>query len=296
MFLLAGGSVFCQRFHPFSFRVPMAVSLLILTDFFQAANRALDYATNLALPLRARLVLLHVRRDSVLDPEMFTGRLSNLSQQAINLALNHVAQDFPVPVVAEIGHGQVSFAVADAVSRHHPALIVLGRPDESSVPDELVQTTSLDILRTSPYPMLVVPHTVVRGTLPRRVLLAVDGEAFSLGDHAGTVRQLFTALGAELTVLYVAPAGPNAEAEAAAALVTVQQTGLTVGLPAAQVRAVASDHPAEGILKTAKAADFDMVMVIARPRSFLGKLFHRSVTAQVLLHSTLPVLVVPATE
>ena len=274
----------------------MAVSLLILTDFFQAANRALDYATNLALPLRARLVLLHVRRDSVLDPEMFTGRLSNLSQQAINLALNHVAQDFPVPVVAEIGHGQVSFAVADAVSRHHPALIVLGRPDESSVPDELVQTTSLDILRTSPYPMLVVPHTVVRGTLPQRVLLAVDGEAFSLGEHAGTVRQLFTALGAELTVLYVAPAGPNAEAEAAAALVTVQQTGLTVGLPAAQVRAVASDHPAEGILKTAKAADFDMVMVIARPRSFLGKLFHRSVTAQVLLHSTLPVLVVPATE
>ena len=163
------------------------------------------------------------------------------------------------------------------------------------MPDELVQTTSLDILRISPYPMLVVPHTVVRGTLPRRVLLAVDGEAFSLGDHAGTVRQLFTALGAELTVLYVAP-GPNAAAKAAAALVTVQQTGLTVGLPAAQVRAVASDHPAEGILKTAKAADFDMVMVIARPRSFLGKLFHRSVTAQVLLHSTLPVLVVPATE
>ena len=78
----------------------MAVSLLILTDFFQAANRALDYATNLALPLRARLVLLHVRRDSVLDPEMFTGLLSNLSQQSINLALNHVVQNLPVPVVA----------------------------------------------------------------------------------------------------------------------------------------------------------------------------------------------------
>ena len=279
---------------PLSIRVLMAVSLLILTDFFQAANHALDYATNLALPLKARLVLLHVRRDSVLDPEMFTGHLSNLSQQAINLALNRVAHDLPVPVVAEIGHGQLSYAVADAISRHHPALIVLGRPDESAIPDELVQTTSLDILRASPYPMLVVPHKVAHAMLPRRVLLAVDGEAFSLGEHASTVRQLLMALGAELTVVYVAPAGPDLEAEAAAALVTVQQTGLTVGLPAGQVRAVASDHPAEGILKTAKAADFDMVMVIARPRSFLGKLFHRSVTAQVLLHSTLPVLVVPA--
>ena len=34
--------------------VPMPPSLLILTDFFQAANRALDYATNLARPLGAR--------------------------------------------------------------------------------------------------------------------------------------------------------------------------------------------------------------------------------------------------
>ncbi|MBC8082591.1 MAG: universal stress protein, partial [Hymenobacter sp.] len=44
----------------------MAPSLLVLTDFFQAANGALDYAANLAPALGARLVLLHVRRDSVL--------------------------------------------------------------------------------------------------------------------------------------------------------------------------------------------------------------------------------------
>jgi nucleotide-binding universal stress UspA family protein len=42
----------------------MVPSLLILTDFFQAANGALNYATNLAVPLGARLVLLHVCRDS----------------------------------------------------------------------------------------------------------------------------------------------------------------------------------------------------------------------------------------
>ena len=54
--------------------------------------------------------------------------------------------------------------------------------------------------------------------------------------------------------------------------------------------------PAEAILQAAQPADFDMVVLVARPHSFLGELFHHSVTAQVLLHSALPVLVLPAEE
>lgn len=272
----------------------MAHSLLILTDFFEAANQALNYATNLAEPLGARLVLLHVRRDSVLDPEMFTGGLSNLSREAIALALNSTTRQLSVPVVVEVGHGRVAFAVADAVTRHHPTLVVLGRPDHSAIPDELVQTTSLDVLRTNPYPMLVVPHQVATTAPPRRVLLAVDGEEFTLGEHASVIGQLFAALGAELTVLHVAP-NEAATVDDAAILDSVTRTGLTTDLPGVvRTRVVTGKSPVEGILATAQAAEFDMVALIGRQRSVLGQLFHRSVTAQVLLHSQLPVLVLPA--
>lgn len=271
----------------------MPVSLLILTDFFQAANRALDYATNLAQPLNARLVLLNVRRNSVLDPERLTDDFSNLSKEAVALALNSVARDLPVPVVAEVGYGRVEVAVADAVARHHPALIVLGRPDHSNLPDELVQTTSLDLLRHAPYPMLMVPHLVASTAPPRRVLLAVDGEPFSLGAHAGTMQQLFTALKAEVTVLHVS-AGHHALAPTA--LESVRQTGLLLDLPPAHThtRTATNASPARGILQIAQPHDFDLLVVIARERSFLGQLFHHSVTAQVLLDSALPVLVLPA--
>ncbi|RYU76042.1 universal stress protein [Hymenobacter persicinus] len=272
----------------------MAPSLLILTDFFQAADRALDYATNLAEPLGARVVLLHVRRDSLLDPDMFTGELSNLNQEAIRLALSRVAGNLAVPVVAEVGHGRVAFAVADAVSRHQPTLVVLGRPDYAGTPEELVQTTSLDILRTAPYPMLVVPHSVASTAPPRRVLLAVDGERFTLGRHAGAIRHLLTALSTELTVLHVAPAaGPDDQG--AQALDSVLQTGVAIDLlQQVQARSVRAEHPAEAIVHAAQPGTYDLVVLIARPRSFLGQLFHRSVTAQVLLHSRVPVLVLPA--
>ncbi|GAA4054796.1 hypothetical protein GCM10022409_47370 [Hymenobacter glaciei] len=274
----------------------MVPSLLILTDFFQAAKRALDYATNLAEPLGARLVLLHVRRDSIIDPDLLTGELSSLNQHAVKLALNRITANLPVPVVAEVDHGRVASAVADAVSRHHPALVVLGRPATEETPDELVSTTALDILRTAPYPMLVVPHNVHTTKPPRRILLAVDGEDFSLGQHTGTMRHLLDALHAELTLLHVTENTDPSES-GAATLALVQRTGLTADL-VQPVRSLSIDAPApaEGILQAARPTYFDMVVLIARPRSFLGELFHHSVTAQVLLHSTVPVLVLPATE
>jgi nucleotide-binding universal stress UspA family protein len=271
----------------------MAPSLLILTDFFRAADRALAYATNLAAPLGARLVLLHVRRDSLLDPERLTGELSTLNQEVIALALKQAASHLAVPVVAEIGHGRVTDAVADAVGRHHPLLVVLGRPDYADIPDELVHTTSLDILRTAPYPLLVVPATVATTAVPRRVLLALDGEAFTLGKYAGMARNLLNALGAELTVLHVA-AHPGPEDQAAEVLESVRWTGLAIDLPTpVRYRHSTAAAPAKSILAVAQPADYDLVVVLARPRSFWGKVFHHSVTAQVLVHSAIPVLVLP---
>jgi len=270
-----------------------APTLLVLTDFFQAAERALDYATNLAAPLGARLVLLHVRRDSLLDPEALSGELSNLNASAVRLALNSLTHDLPVPVVAEVGHGLLLPAVTDAVSRHHPALIVLGRPERDDLPDELASTTALEIIQHAPYPLLVVPAKLASASPPRRLLLAVDGEPFSLGEYAGMARHLLRALGAELTILHCS-ADAATPAIAAAALDTVQSTGLTLELSAPRVQQVVVTDPAEGILTAARAADYDAVVLLARRRSVLGRLFHRSVTARVLLHSKLPVLVLPA--
>ena len=274
----------------------MALSLLVLTDFLKTANQALDYATDLATPLGARLVLLHVHRDSLIDPELLTGKLPDLDQPAVELALNGIVANLPVPAVAEIGHGRVTDAVADAVRRHHPTLIVLGRPNTEDTPDELVSTTALDLLRTALYPMLVVPPNAHAANPPRRILLAADGEDFSLGQPAEAVRDLFAALQAELTVLHVTE-DTDPDENAAAALQIVQQTGLTadLALPIRTLNMNATD-PADGILNAARPEDFDLVVLIARPRSFLGELFHHSVSAQVLLHSNVPVLVLPAAE
>ena len=274
----------------------MALSLLVLIDFHDPADYALAYADRLAGAIGARLVLLHVRRDALLDPEHFSGTLADLHTEAIALAFASLERGLTAPAVAETGHGLVAEAVARAVLKHQPLLLVLGRTDGGSTPDELLTPLAVALLRTITCPLLVVPASAVARAAPRRVLLAVDGEPFALGPYTGAVRHLLDALPAALTVLHVLPPGGVDELPHHA-LESVQRTGLADDLVApTRPRRVAAPHPAEGILRVAKPAEFDLVALVARPRSFLGQLFHRSVTAQVLLHSPLPVLVLPAME
>ena len=274
----------------------MALSLLVLTDFTLPADHALAYADRLASATGARLILLHVRRDAILDPEQLSGTLADLDTEAINLAFASLERGLTAPAVAEIGHGLVAEAVARAVRQHQPTLIVLGRTEAGNTPDELLAPLALALLRTIPHPLLVVPARPATLPAPHRVLLAVDGEPFTLGPYAGTVRHLLDALPAALTVLHVLPPG-GADELPDQALESVQRTGLADDLVAlTHQRRVSALSPAEGILRVAKSPEFDLVALVARPRSFLGWLFHRSVTAQVLLHSPIPILMLPATE
>ena len=172
------------------------------------------------------------------------------------------------------------------------ALLVLGRPDEESIPDELVATAALDLLRADPHPMLIVPHNAPTTNPPHRVLLAIDAEPFTLTESNEVVRHFFSALHARLTLLHASSV--TDETAASAAFDPIMQLSLLADLHQAETLNLVNPVAADGILEAAATGKFDLIVLIARPRSFLGKLFHHSVTAEVLLHSPLPVLVLPA--
>jgi nucleotide-binding universal stress UspA family protein len=272
----------------------MALSLLVLTDFYEPSNHALVYADRLAVAIGGRLVLLHVRHGFTPESEQLTGTLVGIDNEAIRLAFTGLERWLNAPAVAEIGYGPITEAVGRAIERYHPTLIVLSRNNAGYASDEVLTHLALALLHTISYPMLMVPDLPAPVPTPRRVLLAVDGEPFRLGAYAGEVRNLLDALPAAVTVLHVMPPG-HVEDYPDQPLEWVRSTGLTSNLaPLTRYHGVSAPHPAEGILRVAATPDFDLVALVARPRSFLGHLFHRSVTAQVLLHSPVPVLVLPA--
>ena len=269
--------------------------LVVLTDFFAVSNRALSYAAGLAVPLNSHLVLLHVRHDGLLAPEEYAERHTRRGERRTTVALEHLAAEQPVPTEVDISIDFLPDAVKEVVGRHQPLLLVLGRPGSATTPEEVVTSTAMDLLRYAPCPLLVVP-TVGWDTFPPcRLLLAVDGQPFHLGPHQDVIRRLLHANRGTLDVVHVtddAHARPGADAVLAA----VRANNLVDDLPNTRYHELYQPMLMGGVLQEAANLEADMLVVVARRHSLLGSLFHRSVTAQLLQESPIPVLLLPAED
>lgn len=272
----------------------MPAPLLLLTDFTPAADHALTYAAVVAARLQAPLVLLHVRRTSLLDSEALTGRIPHRSEGEIAAELSRRTADLPVPATVDIAADNLDEAVAATVAQHRPQLIVLGRPDYNK-PDELIQTTSLELLRRTPLPLLVVPDTAPAKPSLQRATIAADNQPFTLNPAVvESGNRLLAAFETTVTVTHVVE--PEDDDNSNLARQQVERTGLLTSLPQVVARGQRHLEPVEGILAAAEDTHADLLVLIARRHSVLQKLFYRSVSAQVVRRSLGPVLVLPAQE
>ncbi|MFD2787201.1 universal stress protein [Hymenobacter rubripertinctus] len=270
----------------------MVSPLVVLTDSHAVSNLALAYAAGLAVPLKAELVLLHARYDALLAPVSDAAYVP-VSNQTTDQALQQLAAEQPVPTQVDVSERELPEAVRAAIRRHGPLLLVLGRPAGSDAPKELMASTAETLLSTVPYPLLLVPAAGCEALPPRRLLLAVDGEPFVLHPYQDVLRQLLDITGGTLAVVRVADSN-HARLGAETVLRTVATNHLTAALNPDHIAEVADPTVVGGVLAEADRLRADLLVVVARRHSLLGRLFHRSVTAQLIEQSPIPLLVLPA--
>ena len=272
----------------------MTPSLIVLTDFHAVTNRALSYAAGLAVPLQAHLLLLHARHDDLLAPEQYGDSYHTWrGEQKTAYALQDLATSQPVPTEVDISDEALPYAVREAVRHRHPLLVVLDRPDPAITAEELVVRTALNLLRHAPYPLLLVPGAGGKVSPPRRLLLAVDGQPFALRPHQDLLRQLLRATQGTLDVLHVTVDGEDTPGSTVL-LGTVRDNDLVDALAESSLHQVYQSTVVAGVLKEAARQSADMLVVVGRPHSWLGGLFHDSTTTWLLRESPIPVLVLPA--
>jgi nucleotide-binding universal stress UspA family protein len=274
----------------------MTPAIVVLTDFFALSNRALAYAARLAVPLQAHLVLLHVRHDGLLSPEEYSHRAAQRDEQQTQEVLHQLASSQPVPTEVEISEDFLPDAVAESVRHHQPQLLVLGRPGTALAPREIVTGAAMDLLRAVQAPLLIVPTVGWGEDAPRHLVLAIDGDEFTLYENQTVLAQLLAALQARLTVLYVTNQKDPGAAAGHRVRHAIDKSGLESLTQGSAPYMVYHSHTAEGIMQGAAELQADMLVLVARRHSLLGSLFHRSVTANVLGETSLPMLLLPAKD
>ncbi|MBF9236908.1 universal stress protein [Hymenobacter sp. BT683] len=266
-------------------------TLLVLTDFTPAADQALRYATVLAASLEARLLLLHVEPTGLLNPNAFTGKNPERSEPEIQALLDQRcarAERSGVGCGSEMTSGSIAEAVATAVRRHSALLAIAGKPNTEETPDELVESAALSLLRDAPCPVLIVPQAYAHAQVPARVLVAADHEAVTFGGSAAAANTLLRHWQPAVTVTHVSTSAPDATTAPDLAFPQLLLGGVT----SVQLRHDTHPEVEQGILAARAAVHADWVVLIARHHSRLSLMFNNSVTARVIFHSSVPVLVV----
>jgi nucleotide-binding universal stress UspA family protein len=179
------------------------------------------------------------------------------------------------------------------VRQLEPLLLAMGLSPELTLPDQVLRNHALPVLRSTHRPLLLIPENSPPPALPRRLALAVDAESFTLCAAARAATPLLQAWRAAVTVVHVLAANEQQAFPGQRALAHVRRSGLLPDQPL-ELYEETGVPAAAGVLQAVADTQAEMLVLIARPRSFLGHLFHRSVTAQVLRHATVPVLLLPA--
>lgn len=269
----------------------MNPSVLVLTNPSDPAAQATRWAAALSAPLQAQLELLHLND----APELSVLAMpdAHYSPAETTQALAALGHQLPTPTGFTVTQEPLAEAVATAVHQHHPLLLVLGLSEEHGLLDHLLHHRALPALRATHRPLLLVPEGAPAPRLPRRVVIAVDAEPFQLNAAARALAPLMAAWHASYTVVHVTAAPEPLTLSSRMALADVRASHL---LPPGTSLVLQESHhpiPATGIVEALHGPRIDLLVLIARTRSFLGRLFHRSVTAQVLRHTPVPVLLLP---
>lgn len=140
--------------------------LLVATDFSADADQALDYAIALAIPLQARVTLLHAISAvfwgtgdvAMAPPTEYFDALETEAQQQIEQACTRV-REAGLEGETIVVYGVPFECIITAARHHNIDLIVMGTHGRTGLRHVLLGSVAERVVRLAPCPVLVTRRT-----------------------------------------------------------------------------------------------------------------------------------------
>lgn len=266
-------------------------TILVPTDFSSYALRAAQYGVQLFKEEDIKLILLHVNTNSK-DSETPTNRFSMKSRKSM-AALNaeaaiikdHVAAPLNVEVLYE--DGDLLKVTMKLLKELDIDMILMGTKGETPDNNSAFGSNAADMIQYVDHPLIVVPE-MGEFYQPKSILFAADYRDFSNPTVLAPLSELAGHLKAQVKILYVMSKEEEINPETAAAGLKLNDYfGEEVSHT---FHYLEYDNPTEGIKVFIENHKPDMLAMVARHREIFDHLFHESITKEMSLHLTLPLL------
>ncbi len=268
-------------------------TILIPTDFSINAQNATDYGVQLFDGADTRIVLLN----TYYLPYATTGEFISVddivakdTEKRFDKEQKRIGNRFPemkatVDTLFEIG--DVVSVVRHLEGKASPDVIVMGTKGASGWNEILVGSRTASMTQSVDCPMVVVPENA-QFTPLKKILFTTDLETIPETDTMDVLLDLARTYNSEIQLLHVEKDGESPTSHPISA--PKELNDYFTKIPHA-FKTTTGKKVAETIETYIKSHPTDLLVMISEHGNLFHRIFHRSVTKKVTMHTEIPVLV-----
>ncbi|MBI1316236.1 hypothetical protein GC167_05175 [bacterium] len=262
-------------------------TILVPTDFSANADKALDFALDIAPKMGAKLHIFNAF-DLPYSQNVMTTSLLDALRESSEAGLKELAKRIEgrgVVFVTESKLGNPISVSRELVRREKVDLLILGTRGASGIEEVLIGSNAAAILHAVDCPVLAIPSHSKPEPI-QDIAFATDGNTKGETLALPRLKMLAEVFGARIHILHVFDPESTELSVINEAHYRKQLEG--VDLLFALVEKNKSIE--KSILEYAENNNIDVLALLARRYGFLQSLFHNSLTSRIAYHSRLPFL------
>jgi nucleotide-binding universal stress UspA family protein len=267
-------------------------TILAPTDFSASSVNAVNYAADLALSIKANLVLFHaipfpIAVSEISIPGDFVDDMMEASQKDMEELCKDVRfrTKGKISIKSDIAVGSVENEIENISSREKPLAIILGIRSSKSLERALMGSSVFHIMNHVGYPTVMVPENALFNEI-KNIGLACDFKKSDEEIPFESITEWLSLFKANIEIINIAGNNKGFKAEQLA-----ESTSLEIRLNAFKphFNFLTSNNIADELNDFVNTHPLDLLMVFPRKHGVFG-LFHKSKSRFIINHSQLPIL------
>ena len=263
---------------------------LVPTDFSNLADRAVVFATKLALKLDGEILFLHAYE--VPFTGAGAGSMRNLdqlhrkdAQKKLDVFEKKMKEEYPTLKFKTYNDASLPVdSIKSFCEEKAFDLVIMGTAGSSGMVDEFLGSTTSNVIGKINAPLIAIPGTASM-EFPKKFLVATDFKSKNYLQELKPIYELAKVLDA--TIDFVSVRDSKSANESNVEMELKNSLGSFYG----NTTIIESEDVELGLTNYVEENQVDLLAVISHNKGFWEKLWHKSMSKSLVKHSSIPVVV-----
>ena len=267
-------------------------NILLPTDFSENSRNAINYALELYKMVECRFILMNAYLEEygisskIEAPDNIFRKRAEYALSKLFDELLKLHKDARLNMEKVVVSGRVVSTIRQAVKEFDIDMVVMGTKGASGLKRVFMGSNTASVIKKAKQPVLAIPENACFKA-PKRIAFAVDRKKFSDSHVLDPMTEIVSLFESEVLTFKVITPPPLGEVNGRVIALKHKRTRESVPYYFYNPPEV---DPEQGIIDFMNDRQADMLVMVAREYTFLEKLFHRSLTMRMAMHTDIPLL------